>query len=105
MLCGCAQETASEKAALFAEAADVLVAAGADLSTAAKAYFVPGRVEVMGKHTDYAGGRSLLAAISKAFCVVTVACYLQQTCGPRARLRACEIHELRHSLPRGRWRL
>jgi galactokinase len=24
----------------------------------------------MGKHTDYAGGRSLLAAISKAFCVV-----------------------------------
>jgi galactokinase len=26
----------------------------------------------MGKHTDYAGGRSLLAAISKAFCVVTV---------------------------------
>ena len=72
MLCGCAQETASEKAALFAEAADVLVAAGADLSTAAKAYFVPGRVEVMGKHTDYAGGRSLLAAISKAFCVVTV---------------------------------
>ena len=27
----------------------------------------------MGKHTDYAGGRSLLAAISKAFCVVTTA--------------------------------
>ena len=27
--------------------------------------------QVMGKHTDYAGGRSLLAAISKAFCVVT----------------------------------
>jgi galactokinase len=68
----CAQQTAGEKAVLFAEAADVLIAAGVDVSTAAKAYFIPGRVEVMGKHTDYAGGRSLLAAISKAFCVVTV---------------------------------
>jgi galactokinase len=34
------------------------------------AWFVPGRVEVCGKHTDYAGGRSLLAAVEKGFCVV-----------------------------------
>ncbi len=34
------------------------------------AWFVPGRVEVLGKHTDYAGGRSLLAAVEKGFCVV-----------------------------------
>ncbi|WP_084148559.1 galactokinase family protein [Brachybacterium phenoliresistens] len=27
------------------------------------AWFVPGRVELLGKHTDYAGGRSLLAAV------------------------------------------
>lgn len=27
------------------------------------AWFVPGRVEILGKHTDYAGGRSLLAAV------------------------------------------
>lgn len=26
-------------------------------------WFVPGRLEVLGKHTDYAGGRSLLAAV------------------------------------------
>src|SRR5690606_2800068 len=26
-------------------------------------WFVPGRVEILGKHTDYAGGRSLLAAV------------------------------------------
>ena len=32
----------------------------------------PGRIEVVGKHTDYAGGRSLLGAINKGFCVVTV---------------------------------
>ncbi len=34
------------------------------------AWFVPGRVEILGKHTDYAGGRSLLAAVEKGFCVV-----------------------------------
>lgn len=31
------------------------------------AFFVPGRIEVMGKHTDYAGGRSLLAAVEWGF--------------------------------------
>ena len=29
------------------------------------AWFVPGRIEVFGKHTDYAGGRSILAASSQ----------------------------------------
>lgn len=33
------------------------------------AFFVPGRVEVLGKHTDYAGGRSLLAAVDRGFYV------------------------------------
>jgi len=33
-------------------------------------FFVPGRVEVLGKHTDYAGGRSLLMAAEKGFCVL-----------------------------------
>src|SRR5438093_8119701 len=27
-----------------------------------RAFHVPGRIEVLGKHTDYAGGRSLLCA-------------------------------------------
>jgi galactokinase len=31
--------------------------------------FVPGRIEVLGKHTDYAGGRSLLCAAQRGFCV------------------------------------
>lgn len=44
-----------------------LRAAGADGPEAA--FFVPGRVEVLGKHTDYAGGRSLIAAVQQGFVV------------------------------------
>lgn len=33
-------------------------------------WFVPGRIEVLGKHTDYAGGRSLLAAVDAGHTVV-----------------------------------
>ncbi len=32
-------------------------------------WFVPGRIEVLGKHTDYAGGRSLLCAVERGFCL------------------------------------
>ncbi|WP_240613155.1 galactokinase [Brachybacterium endophyticum] len=32
-------------------------------------WFVPGRVELLGKHTDYAGGRSLLAAVDRGHTV------------------------------------
>lgn len=35
-------------------------------------YFVPGRIEVLGKHTDYAGGRSLLAAVNRGFVIASV---------------------------------
>ena len=34
------------------------------------AFFVPGRIEVLGKHTDYAGGRSLLCAAERGFAVL-----------------------------------
>lgn len=33
---------------------------------------MPGRIEVLGKHTDYAGGRSLLAAVERGLVLVTV---------------------------------
>lgn len=32
-------------------------------------FFVPGRIEVLGKHTDYAGGRSLVAAVERGFVI------------------------------------
>jgi galactokinase len=33
-------------------------------------WFVPGRIEVLGKHTDYAGGRSILCAAERGMCVI-----------------------------------
>jgi galactokinase len=39
-------------------------------SSSAREWFVPGRIEVLGKHVDYAGGRSLLATIDRGFHVV-----------------------------------
>jgi galactokinase len=40
-------------------------------STPCRAFWVPGRIEVLGKHTDYAGGKSLLGAVNKGFAVVS----------------------------------
>lgn len=34
------------------------------------AFVVPGRIEVLGKHTDYAGGRSLVVAVDRGFHLV-----------------------------------
>ncbi len=34
------------------------------------AWFVPGRIEFLGKHTDYAGGRSLLCAVDRGLMLV-----------------------------------
>ena len=42
--------------------------AGAD----ARRWFVPGRLEVLGKHTDYAGGRSLLCAAERGIVFAAV---------------------------------
>lgn len=36
-------------------------------------YFVPGRIEILGKHTDYAGGHSLLAATDRGFLCLSAA--------------------------------
>jgi len=35
-----------------------------------KVWFVPGRVEVLGKHTDYCGGRSVVAAVDQGIVVL-----------------------------------
>ena len=65
---GLSARAASAKASLFTRAIHALPA---DASSAPPmAFFVPGRIEVLGKHTDYGGGRSLLCAVEQGFCVV-----------------------------------
>lgn len=44
----------------------------ADPSRPVCCWFVPGRIEVLGKHTDYAGGRSLICAVERGFCFAAV---------------------------------
>jgi Galactokinase len=51
-----------------------LIASLRDLSGQATSgvlrYWIPGRIEVLGKHTDYAGGRSLLCAVERGITLV-----------------------------------
>ncbi len=65
-------EAVVAKAALFAQSAEALRAWGLAADSPVTAWFVPGRIEVLGKHTDYAGGRSLTAAAERGFCCVAV---------------------------------
>ncbi len=64
-------ESARAKAGIFARVA----AAGHAWSSLEfqGAWFVPGRVELLGKHTDYGGGRSLLCTVERGFCVLAAA--------------------------------
>ncbi len=51
------------------EAERSLASLGASADHAVRVW-VPGRIEFLGKHTDYAGGRSLLCTIERGFCFV-----------------------------------
>ncbi|HEX5410018.1 MAG TPA: galactokinase family protein [Gemmatimonadaceae bacterium] len=61
---------ATRKTELFARAGHALQAMTQAPVAEPLAWFVPGRVEVLGKHTDYAGGRSLLMAVEQGICLV-----------------------------------
>ena len=62
---------AHRKVALFDACAAALASLDASTADAEPlAFFVPGRIEVLGKHTDYAGGRSLLCAMERGFAVL-----------------------------------
>jgi galactokinase len=64
---GMDRAAAAGKGALFEDVAQSLARRGV---SPALALFVPGRIEVLGKHTDYAGGRSLLCAVERGFCLL-----------------------------------
>ena len=59
----------ASKASLFASA---LAALGAR-EREARLWWVPGRIEFLGKHTDYCGGPSLVCAIERGFAVASCA--------------------------------
>ena len=67
--------TVASLESLNTDAANLLRAAERLLPDARDAdlrrWFVPGRIEVFGKHTDYAGGRSLLTTTSAGIAVVS----------------------------------
>ena len=64
---GMSQPQAEHKTELFRQ----LTEAHAQMrGQAPRSYFIPGRIEVLGKHVDYAGGRSLTCATEQGFCMV-----------------------------------
>jgi len=65
---GFSADTADEKTASLVQCDRALDAMGA-AHIARITVWAPGRVELFGKHTDYAGGRSLLTAVERGFCV------------------------------------
>ncbi len=58
------------KCGLFQRATEAVRAMGGGHTGQLYRRFIPGRLEVLGKHTDYAGGRSLLSVVERGFCVV-----------------------------------
>lgn len=70
---GMSVEESAAKAELFARLSRELrrrTPGAATTARAGAAYFVPGRLEFFGKHTDYAGGRSIVGAIERGICLV-----------------------------------
>ena len=64
---GLSEPEANAKTPLYEAADAALDAMGAEQHR--WSLWVPGRIEVLGKHTDYAGGRSLVCALVRGFCV------------------------------------
>jgi galactokinase len=67
---GLSDGAATPKAELFAKSAESLFPCRPGVSRENHAFYVPGRIEVLGKHTDYGGGSSMLVAVERGFCVV-----------------------------------
>jgi galactokinase len=69
---GMGRECAENAAVCFAEAAQALRPLVSDRKLPLVACWSPGRIEVLGKHTDYCGGESILATVERGFCMLAV---------------------------------
>ncbi len=65
---GMSPRNAAAKSPLYTRCDKALDAMDAN-ATRRWSIWVPGRIEVLGKHTDYGGGRSLLCAVERGFCI------------------------------------
>ena len=65
---GLNKKSAQERASRFAR-----VAARLPEGKQKNAFFVPGRIEILGKHTDYAGGRTMVVATEHGFSMAVAA--------------------------------
>ena len=95
----------AEDAARIAPLVDTLIHLGLSPDLAAAAWLVPGRIEVLGKHTDYAGGRSLVTATEQGFALVATAREDNRLRVIDVERREIEELELRPDLelPQGHW--
>lgn len=66
---GMSDYEAERKHALFEKAGAALLRLNHIAGDGVLRAWVPGRIEFLGKHTDYAGGRSLLCAAERGICV------------------------------------
>ncbi len=64
---GLSPVAAGHKAKLFADASKALASMGGNGGPVSR-WWVPGRLEFLGKHTDYCAGRSILAAVERGVC-------------------------------------
>src|SRR5215467_5961040 len=69
---GMSATQAEAKARLF-DRAESSIKSSSTASLDPSYSFIPGRIEFLGKHTDYAGGRSLICAIERGVCLVASA--------------------------------
>ncbi|MFZ1934694.1 MAG: galactokinase family protein [Thermoguttaceae bacterium] len=70
---GLSRGACQAKAAMLVRAASALSVTGeAHRGRPPLGFFVPGRIEVLGKHTDYAGGRTMVAAVERGLCVAAL---------------------------------
>ncbi len=78
---GLSPVAAVAKAKLFSTASGALDSLGRNLGPISR-WWVPGRLEFLGKHTDYCAGRSILAAVERGVCFCS---------SPRTDSRLCIV--------------
>ena len=64
---GLSEREAEKKAILFSKVVSALIEAGIDGDRESFGHFVPGRIEVLGKHTDMVEGGALLQRLNEDF--------------------------------------